>query len=181
MTYTANLGTGQQIWIGNQGTQTTVTLSNGAAGQQQSQRMGFQTGQWIAPPTLFRTAGGFIVQLATAQGDRYLQVQGSSLQGLSAAPNLQAASAVPLESGAAPSMPPMPPIQPMQMGNMRMQMNPMQMKMGDLELKMGDASSTETPTASSAPNFCAQCGQRLRLGDRFCASCGHQVSAIPNS
>ena len=180
MTYTANLGTGQQIWIENQGTQTIVSLSSANAGQQQSQRTGLQTGQWIAPPTLFRTASGFIVQLATAQGARYLQVQGSSLQGLSAVPDLAAASAVSLESGTAPAMQPMQPMQPMQMGNMRMQMHPMQMKMGDLELRMGNVSPAETPAASTTPNFCAQCGQRLQVGDRFCASCGHQVSATPH-
>ncbi len=173
MTYTANLGTGQQIWIGNQDTQTIIGLSSANAGQQQSQQTGFQTGQWIAPPMLFRTASGFIVQLATAQGDRYLQVQGSSLQGLSAAPDLAAASAVPLESGTAPAMQPM---QPMQMGNMRLQMHPMQMQMGDLELRMGHVNPAETSAAGTTPNFCTQCGQRLQVGDRFCASCGSAIS-----
>lgn len=36
--------------------------------------------------------------------------------------------------------------------------------------------SAAAPAGKAALNFCPQCGQRLRSGDRFCGKCGAQLS-----
>lgn len=197
MIYTASIGTGQHIWIENQGIQTTVTLSSGTAQQQQSQRTGLQTGQWTAPPTLFCTAGGFILQVETEQGFRYLQVQGGSIQELSVAPDLRGADVIPLETGTVASMQPLTPMQPMQpltpmqplqpkqpgdmrMGDMHMQMNPMQMRMGDMELRMDKGNPIRQQTSSAASEAAATSTESANTpstntSPNFCSQCGQRL------
>lgn len=179
--YRADLATGQQLYLENQGSQTLITLSSSNPGQQQSQQSGFPTGSWTAEPTLLRTSQGMIVRLQSAQGQWFVQVQANGMQMLNAAPELANAEAIPLQSTTAPTtaampklepMQPMQPMQPMKMGNMEMQMNPMQMRMGDMQMSMDDR-------ASSAPaprRFCTQCGSAIAPDDKFCAHCGHQLS-----
>jgi ribosomal protein S27AE len=200
MAYVSDLGKGQRIYLENPDRQTVITVSHHSAGQQQSQQSGFTTGEWIAPPTLFRTPTGVIVQIETAEGRSYLQVQANSIRALSKAPSLEDADVVPMESEEGEStliqpmqpmeatqpmkpmkskspMKPMQPMKPMKMGDMEMQMNPMQMRMGNMEMRMEPSSprSLESTASSATQRFCTQCGNLVAPEDRFCAKCGHQL------
>jgi hypothetical protein len=76
-------------------------------------------------------------------------------------------------------MQPMAPMQPMQMGNMQMNLKPMQMQMGNMQMNMGAETAVtvaSTTGASGTAKFCSQCGNPLKLGDRFCSSCGHALT-----
>lgn len=180
-TYTTDLGNGQQIYLENQGMQTLLTLMSATPGQQQSQQTGFPTGQWIAPPTLFRSPLGIVVKIDAEQGQVYLKVQASGMQQLQQAPTLSDATVLPVQPVTSPPQPPMTPMQPMQpmqpmkMGNMEMQMNPMQMRMGDMEMQMGEAFPTPPAPPAATQRFCTQCGRAVALGDRFCSQCGNPL------
>lgn len=201
-TYVADLKSGQKIYIENQGEQTFITLSHDTPGQQQRQRSGFTAGQWVAPPVLFRTAAGLVVQIETAQGRSFVQIQGNSMQLLSQVPSLMEAEVIAMQRAtpeqspeASPSMPdmqpmqpmqpiepmrPMEPMQPMKMGDMEMHMNPMHMRMGNMEMHMGEPASSQTSAQASTSQastrqFCTQCGKRVAPEDKFCAHCGHSL------
>jgi hypothetical protein len=82
-------------------------------------------------------------------------------------------------------MQPMAPMQPMQMGNMQMNLKPMQMQMGNMQMNMGAETAvmvasthaaSGTTGASGTAKFCSQCGNPLKLGDRFCSGCGHALT-----
>ena len=94
--YLCNLGNGQQLYLENQGTETLLTLSSSSPGQQQSQRTQFSTGAWQATPTLKRTNHAWIVQVSTAQGDRYIQVQSQGMQ-MVTHPSSEAIESLPLQ------------------------------------------------------------------------------------
>ncbi|MFB2835268.1 zinc ribbon domain-containing protein [Floridanema evergladense] len=183
-TYLGNLGSGQQVYVENQGTQTIVTLFSSSPGQQQSQSNSFTTGSWVKPPALFRTASGAILQIETQSGNHFVSLQTNGMSTLNETPSLSNAENIPLqqtEKNPISAMPPMPPIQamepmkpmePMRMGNMEMQMSPtMQMRMGSMELKMPSI-ATGTPAKGG---FCTQCGNPITEQDKFCGRCGHQL------
>jgi NADH pyrophosphatase NudC (nudix superfamily) len=176
MAYRGDLGQDQQLLVENRGNQTLITVSSSRAGQQQSQSSGFETGQWVAPPTLFRVTTGFVLRIEAGQ-PLYVQLQAGQMQVLATAPTLLGAEVLPLQpiadsTQAQPnSMQPMQPMQPMQMGNMQMQMQPMEMRMGNMEMRMG-----ETLANSSNQRFCPQCGATVQANDRFCAKCGNQLT-----
>jgi hypothetical protein len=165
MPYVCELGTGQTLYLDNQGTQTLVTLASGSVGQQQQASSGYQTGTWTTPPQVYRTAGGMVVKITSTTGEYNLLIQGSSmsLTGEMSVENSQQLQTKPVEKMPASSMKPM---QPLKMGNMEMNLNTMEMKIGDMELKMG---------AAKTRNFCSQCGAKVKPNDRFCASCGHTL------
>jgi hypothetical protein len=173
MAYQCELGNGQRLFLDNPGTQTLITLSSSSAGQQQQATQSIQTGSWIADPEIFQIAGGAIAKLRTAQGEHFIQIQGSSISVLSSVPSLNYAQQMQMQQVASP--PPIQPMPPMKMGNMQMSLKPMEMKMGNMSMQMG------TPTAPTAPSntrqFCSQCGVTVKPSDRFCSSCGHQLDA----
>lgn len=175
--YVGDLGSGQQIYVENLGEQTTVALNQSSAGQQQSQKHSFNTGQWHLPPMLSRTALGWVLQLEAEQGRFFVQLQTGQIQVSTQPPASTSAEVQPLrpveQEATVRSVEPMQPMQPMQplkMGNMEMQMNPMQMRMGNMELRMGDSQKTDR-------HFCTQCGHAVAQGDRFCAQCGHRLES----
>lgn len=179
MAYTASLGT-QTISIANQGNQTVITLSSQAAGQQQSQSSRFTTGEWSAPPALFRTPTGAIAKIQ-ADAVHFIQLQAGGMQILSQPPSIAAAEPISMQYhessslSAQPPMQPMKPMQPMppmQMGDMEMRMNPMEMRMGDMEMRMGKPPSS---SPSATHQFCTQCGQAVAPTDKFCAHCGQAL------
>ena len=178
MAYVCELGTGQKVYLDNQGTQTIVTTFSSSLGQQQQASNGFQTGSWISPPEMFRTPNGVIIRINTAQGEHYIQVQGGSMSVIGGSPSLgsfqqmqvqEVASTPPSSMPSMEPMKPMEPMQPMKMGNMQMSSNPMEMRMGNMEMKMG------SPTGGTR-RFCSQCGAPINPSDRFCSSCGHSLS-----
>jgi hypothetical protein len=173
MTYRGDLGQDQQLLVENRGGQTLITVSSRRAGQQQSQSSGFETGQWVAPPTLFQITTGFVLRIEASQLF-YIQLQAGQMQVLKAAPALLGAAVLPLQPiadvtqsqpGIMQPMQPIEPMQPMQMGNMQMQM-----RMGNMEMRMGESSANSTNQ-----KFCPQCGATVQASDRFCASCGNQL------
>ncbi|KAM3110779.1 zinc-ribbon domain-containing protein [Phormidesmis sp. 146-33] len=175
MAYLCDLGTGQQLRVENQGTQTIVTLTSSSTGQQQSQQSSVQTGEWQLPPTLFRTATGLILRIEAAQGHTFISLQSNSISLLKGLPSMVKADVLPLQqtSDSAPFKPmePMKPLEPMKMGNMQMKSSPMEMRMGNMQMKMGNSS-----TIPSTKRFCSQCGERVGVSDRFCAHCGSQLT-----
>lgn len=184
ITYLGNLGSGQQVYVENQKTQTIVTLFSSSPGQQQSQSNSFSTGAWVQPPALFRTASGVILQIKTQSGNHFVRLQTNGMSTLNETPSLSNAESIPLEqternpASTILSMPPlqpmepMKPMEPMRMGNMEMQMSPiMQMRMGNMELKMPQMGA---PMPAKG-RFCTQCGNQVNEQDQFCSRCGNRL------
>jgi hypothetical protein len=199
MGYKLELKAGQTVYLENLGTQTCVAIVSSSPGQQQQSSSRFQTGNWTAPPEAFRTTIGIVVRLSTAQGERFLHVEGNRLSTLHDAPSLREAQPVPVQSVTqvpVTPMQPLSPMSPMTMGDMQMDRGGMSMQMGDMRLSMNpiarsrDVQSQNTPSpttplpttlagGSEAPfgqqHFCSQCGVALKPSDRFCANCGHRL------
>jgi hypothetical protein len=198
MAYMCEIGSGHRIYLDNQGTQTILTSMMGNLGQQQQSSSSMSTGTWTMPPEVYNTPHGCVVKIFSAQGEHFIQVQGSSMSSMSGAPALgqaqqmqmspvgdvPGATAVPAMEPIQPMTPmvpmqpmtplqPMQPIQPMKMGDMEMGMNPMEMRMGNMRLSMG--STTET-SAKLVQRFCSQCGAHTEPEGRFCSSCGHKLA-----
>ncbi|MEB3885133.1 zinc ribbon domain-containing protein [Lyngbya sp. CCY1209] len=196
MPYVCELGTGQRVYLDNQGGQTLITTASGAPGQQQQSSSGFQTGNWTSPPSIYRTGNGIILKIETAQGEHFVQLQGSSMSVMGQTPSLGSAQQMsvqqvsstpasspsmepmkPMEPMQMEPMQPMQPMQPMKMGDMEMGTNPMQMRMGNMEMKMGGSSSSSSSSSSGGTRrFCNNCGASVKPDDRFCGSCGHQLN-----
>ena len=201
MAYLCELETGQRVYLDNQGTQTIVTISSSQPGQQQQASNSMATGAWTAPPEAYRTGAGAVFKISTAQGDQFIQIQGSSVGVMGAIPPLGGAQPMQVQQTATlptptaqpmrpmepmqsvqpmqpmePMQPvqPMQPMEPMQMGDMQMSSNPMEMRMGNMEMRMGSQSAAQQPAAKPR-QFCNQCGAKLEPGDRFCSSCGNAL------
>lgn len=177
MAYNCDLGMGQRVHVENRDAQTIVTLSRSSAGQQQSQQSSVQTGEWQLPPTLFRTATGWVLRIEAAQRQTLIRLQSNSISVLTELPSMVGAEALPLQktSESAPStakpIEPMKPMEPLKMGDMQMQMEPMQMQMGNMRMQMGK------PSTQPAQQFCSQCGKQAGTHDRFCVHCGNKLSS----
>lgn len=175
MAYACDLGNSHTVYVDNQDTQTVITIAGGQPGQQQQSSSSLQTGRWILPPQLYRTANGAILKITTAQGESHIQIQGTSMSTLNSPPGLGSSQQMQMHSvtspGTAsfPSMQPMKPMEPMKMGNMQMNLNPMEMKMGNMQMRMGDK-------PKGMKQFCSQCGAKVQPTDRFCSSCGHSLN-----
>lgn len=196
MAYLCELSAGHRIYLENQGVQTRLRVSMASPGQQQQSSSSFQTGAWTAPPEAFLNGQRLVFKLTTAEGELYVQVQGTSMSLVARGIGAEGARSVALQQSAFPdsakagqtpsmsSMPPMQPMepmqpmqpmqplepmQPMQMGNM--QMNPMEMRMGNLSMSMGAAQASEpsSPPASSPKTPGSQ--------RKFCTQCGGIVEA----
>ena len=181
MAYTANLNGNQQLTIVNQGTQTSIMLVMSSPGQHQSQTSSFTTGSWTAPPELFQTGLSFILQINSATGQRFIQIQATGISTLNTAPSLTNAVKVELQKI------PDPPVsqstvdfEPMRMGNTSMDMNPMSMRMGNMSMSMGNMSMNmgkQSRSSTSTKRFCTQCGEEAKPSDLFCASCGEKLNS----
>jgi zinc-ribbon domain len=185
MAYGCELGNGHHLYLDYSGVQTIVTLSSSSAGQQQQSSRTLQTGEWVAPPEVFRTDTGAVVKLRTALGERFVHIHGSNfgesrVDLLNQPPALSGAQPLHLQRIDVPAAVPMRPMEPLKMGEMQMSLNPMftnsmsknrmSMQMGNMSLQMG--SSAGVPGC----RFCSQCGTSTRPSDRFCTSCGHQLT-----
>jgi hypothetical protein len=171
MAYRAILSSERELTIVNRGNQTSIALVSSRPGQQQSQTNSFTTGNWTAPPRLYKTGSGFILQINGDRGEDFILIQAHGIATI-AAPELHDAVNIDLEN--IPDPPPrnsgFEPMQPMKMGNMSMDINRMSMQMGNMSMKMGGKT---TPT--STRRFCSQCRTEAKTSDRFCSSCGHQL------
>jgi hypothetical protein len=183
MAYMCELGPGHNVYLENQGSQTIITSIVSSLGQQQQSSISVRTGNWTASPEMYRMPHGAILKITTAQGENFVQVQGSSMSSMTSAPSLSDAqqmqmaqiAGMPATSFIPPMEPmqPIPPMQPMKMGNMEMGMNPMEMRMGNMHLTMGSVSE---PRQTQARHFCNQCGSATKPEDRFCSSCGNKLA-----
>jgi len=156
-----DLGSGQRLYLDSQGMQTTVAIASTSAGQQQQSSSSLQTGAWTCPPEVYRTSEGIVVKLHTANGNQFIQIQGSSMGMSTTAPLLINAEQLSTQQTNVPaSMQPMAPMKPMQqmtMGTMQMNLKPMEMRMGDMEMRMGSVSAGSANAATPAPTrqFCS--------------------------
>lgn len=185
--YRYDLGNSQVIHLGNQGILTTVTFSSSAASQQQQSSQGVSTGQWTAPPKLYRLGGGFVAAIF-AQQTFYLSMQGNQIQmsagGEGIAQQISQLEPLPMQVAEPPSIPsmqPMKPMQPMTMTMGNMSMSPGEMRMGDMRLSTQVSQSTEGSSAEGQSSgrqkkFCSQCGAAVEESDRFCAQCGNKLA-----
>ncbi len=188
MAYVCELGAGQRVYLDNQGVQTVVTLISSSLGQQQQASSSFTTGVWSTPPQVFQTPYGLVLKVTSEQGEKTLQIQGSSVSFISSI-LLKDSEQLPIQEVASLPVSPMSgmetikpmtpmkmsPMEPMNlnMGNMQMSMNPMEMRIGNMEMRMGSPAPQKTP---QTPRFCTQCGASVKPEDRFCSSCGHSIS-----
>ncbi|MBD0268745.1 MAG: zinc ribbon domain-containing protein [Cyanobacteria bacterium Co-bin8] len=182
MAYACQIGPGQWIYLDSLGAETVITVAASSAGQQQQSTSRLLTGTWTAAPIVVQVGAGVAIKLTTAEGSRYLQVQGSQIAEVAGVPTFDQGSVLPLQENSempqAPLQPiqpiqpmqPMQPLPPLQMGNMQMSLNPMAMQMGNMAMQMGNNA------AGTQQRFCTQCGQLLKPEDRFCGQCGHAVS-----
>ena len=181
MIYVHTLDGERQVRIENQGRLTVVTLHTEGPGQRQSQSQGFETGNWTAPPGLFRTPDGLLARIELAGGPRWIQVKGSGITLLPGTSAPAKGEPLPLDRQSPeadpgfvpmeplPGMPPLPPME-MRMGSMEMRTG--EMKMGDMEMCMGPPAE---PHASR--RFCSQCGQAVAPSDRYCSGCGQRLTS----
>lgn len=178
MAYICDLGSGSQVYLDNQGTQTMITISYHLPGQQQQSSSSLSTGIWTADPEAYQTPTGIVLKITTAQRTQFFGLQGNRVGAIAQSPALETAQPMQVQqietmpSSPMPSMQPMQPMQPMTMGNMQMSMDPMEMHMGNMEMRMGSAAPA---TPATGKRFCTQCGTQTDPSDRFCASCGHAL------
>jgi zinc-ribbon domain len=185
MAYLCELGSGQRVYLENQGDQTAVTLMSGSSGQQQQSSSSFQTGSWTAPPEAFTGSQGAVIRVKTARGEHTIQIPVRQVEAQSIP------SIMPMEpmKSMEPMKPiePMKPMEPMKMGDMEMSSRPMEMRMGNMQMRMGQmqadnkqanrtGSDQSESSATPARRFCSQCGVPVDLSDRFCSSCGHRLA-----
>jgi len=192
MGYRCEWATGQSVYLENVDDQTRVTLTNSSPGQQQQSSSHVQTGRWTAPPEVLQAAIGLVVKLLTAQGERFIYIQGNQVSTSKEAPSWGDAQPLPVHVDSTPaamaptpSMPPMQPLPPMKMGDMQMDQTAMTMQMGKMRMEMNPIeplskpspqTGVEKPSTSAVQrNFCSQCGSTLKPSDRFCAHCGHRL------
>ncbi|HEY9884343.1 MAG TPA: zinc ribbon domain-containing protein [Thermosynechococcaceae cyanobacterium] len=192
MGYRCEWATGQSVYLENVDDQTRVTLTNSSPGQQQQSSSHVQTGRWTAPPEVLQAAIGLVVKLLTAQGERFIYIQGNQVSTSKEAPSWGDAQPLPVHVDSTPaamaptpSMPPMQPLPPMKMGDMQMNQTAMTMQMGKMRMEMNPIEPLSKPspqtgveklsTSAVQRNFCSQCGSTLKPSDRFCAHCGHRL------
>jgi hypothetical protein len=167
MAYVCELGTGQSVYLENQGAQTVVTLISSGPGQQQQASSSFTTGVWSSPPQVFQTPYGLVLKVISEQGERSLQIQGTSVSILGEMPSVTDSQQLTVQEVTRVSVSPLKPMEPMKMepmkpmnlkmGDMQMNMNPMSMRMGNMELRMGSGAPEENPKS-----FCSHCGTSVK-------------------
>jgi hypothetical protein len=115
MTYSCDIGNGQQLLVQNDGDDTQVALSSGDSGQQQSQSTGFTTGGWSRPPELFRTSENLVLRLESKRGVEFVGVQGNHIESMRKEPKLENAERLALKESDEniERMKPMEPMKPM--------------------------------------------------------------------
>jgi zinc-ribbon domain len=173
MAYVCELGTGQSVYLENQGAQTVVTLISSGPGQQQQASSSFTTGVWTAPPQVFQTPHGMVLKVISEQGERSLQIQGTSVSVLGEMPSVTDSQQLTVQEVTRVPVSPLKPMEPMKMEPMKpmnLKMGDMQMNMNPMSMRMGSGSSEENPKS-----FCSQCGTSVKPEDRFCSNCGHQL------
>ncbi|MGA8895920.1 MAG: zinc ribbon domain-containing protein [Planktothrix agardhii] len=173
MAYVCELGTGQSVYLENQGAQTVVTLISSGPGQQQQASSSFTTGVWSSPPQVFQTPYGLVLEVISEQGERSLQIQGTSVSILGEMPSVTDSQQLTVQEVTRVSVSPLKPMEPMKMEPMKpmnLKMGDMQMNMNPMSMRMGSGSSEENPKS-----FCSQCGTSVKPEDRFCSNCGHQL------
>ncbi|MEA5497135.1 zinc ribbon domain-containing protein [Limnoraphis robusta] len=175
MAYLCELSPSQKVYLDVQANQTVVTTVTSSPGQQQQSSSSFTTGSWTFLPVIYRTDAGIVIEIETAQGKHYVNVQGNSMGVMNDTPSITQSERLQLQQVSSipnATMSPMKPMEPMKMQPMKMQ--PMQMRMGNLEMQMN---STSESSSSQTRQFCSQCGASIKPEDRFCSSCGYRLDS----
>jgi hypothetical protein len=188
MAYKCELESDRQVFIENHNRQTLITMGSSGAGQQQSQRNSFETGEWDHPPTLFRTSDGVVLRVEAEGNQFFFRLGAGGTQTLSGAPSLRDADVLPLQKAAVEksmNMEPLAPMKPMEPMQPLKPMKPMEMHMGNMSMRMGEQEQ-EPPRRDleqhepdrTTKRFCTQCGQPAGETDRFCGRCRHQLRPV---
>lgn len=113
MNYTANLGTGEKLTLGNENGHTQIALSSHENGHNQDQNTAFPIGNWSQKPQLFGVGNGFVVQLEIGDGQKWVSVDQNGIHLLDTAPDLSDAKTLELHESEADTTQPMAPMKPM--------------------------------------------------------------------
>ncbi|WP_413163544.1 zinc ribbon domain-containing protein [Capilliphycus salinus ALCB114379] len=180
MAYLCELSSTQKVYLDSQANQTVVTTVTSSPGQQQQSSSSFTTGSWTSPPQVYRHNGGITIEIETAQGKYYINVQGNSMGMVNHPPSTNQSQMLQLQQVSSipnATMSPMKPMEPMKMEPMKpmepMKMEPMEMRMGNMEMRLNSPEQSTHPTR----HFCSQCGASVKPEDRFCSSCGHRLDS----
>lgn len=173
MHYVCDLSGGQLLTLQNEGTVTHVGFHSTAPGQQQSQRVGIETGAWTSKPEVLRMEDDLVLRIESEKGSAFFSLRGNRITPLSSPPRMENAKAYTLrEADADARFKPMEPMSPMRPMEPMKPMEPMEMRMGNMSMKMGEESASGT---TRTKKYCTQCGNALGPEDRFCGNCGHKV------
>ncbi len=115
MNFQAHLDNGQQLTIGHADGHTQIALSSDENGHHQAQTTAVSSDDWTQDPQLFSVGVGFVVQLETAQGQKWVSIDQNGIHSLDKEPNLNEAKPLKLKKtdAEAPEMKPMAPMKPM--------------------------------------------------------------------
>lgn len=116
MNYTAKLDTGEKLTLGNQNGHTQIALASDENGHSQAQNTAFPIGDWSQKPQLWGIGIGFVVQIATGDGEKWVSIDQNGIHLLDKTPDLQDAKALELQESEAEiieALAPMKPMKPM--------------------------------------------------------------------
>ncbi len=172
MAYLCELSPSQKVYFDVKANQTVVTTVSSSPGQQQQSSSSFTTGSWISTPVVYRNNLGITIEIETAQGKHYINIQGNSMGMMNHAP-VSESETLPLQQVSSLPNASMSPMKPMKAMEPMSPMKPMEMRMGNLEMRMNSVESS----APQVRRFCGQCGASVQPEDRFCSSCGYHLDS----
>ena len=116
MNYEAHLNSGEKLTLGNRDGHTQIALSSDENGRSAAQNSAFPTGNWSQKPNLFGIGVGFVAQLSTEEGQKWVSIDQNGIHLLDKAPDLSEAKSLELsekEESDTETMAPMQPLKPM--------------------------------------------------------------------
>jgi NADH pyrophosphatase NudC (nudix superfamily) len=166
MAYQTLLSVGQTLVVAQQGRQTEVTLTTLKFGQHQTQQMSVTTGNWVAPPVLFKTSSaGWILRIDTQKNQSFIHIQANGIRVLSETPLLKNVDIIRLEE-----IPDFEPVytSPMETDNFEERFN-----------LMRNFTRHVNRSVNIPSRFCPNCGNSVKVMDRFCSHCGQALQQNP--
>lgn len=113
MNHTTQLDSGEKLSLGNQDGHTQISLSSDEGGHNQAQSSAFPTGEWSQKPELFQIGAGYVAQLSTNDGQKWISIDKNGIHLLDKSPDLNDAKSLEMEESKAPASEPMKPMAPM--------------------------------------------------------------------
>lgn len=159
MAYRCEPHPGQEVFVDCLDGQTQLLCRRSQPGSQQQASSSFTTGNWTAPPQLWRSTHGQFIHIQCPQGSILVQINPNGLQVLGPATIPPPIEVIPLEPTDA-----MPTAHHPRQRHQTMR-------------QTVTSSAWATATTRSHHDGCPGCGQIVRsVRDRFCANCGQKLS-----